>query len=298
MGCNASTTVASTERNRGAPGSAASPAAAQDGASSSSGQPAPTQANVRPNTTAQPAVAQRQTPQPPAQQQAASRVSALQQATVVRSLVSFHRAGDCGVRLAQDGCYIKFQFSALAAGQASIHLVPSGAEEADSSSPEASKQAFEPGQQQTCELFLCKDFKATLEGRIQDNKDKWHAIVELKATEPSGQLAVTAQKTYLKINSSGSSAQVAKQTVRCRKSERNLEALYGVMPNPGTGTSPSGEEIGECVICLSQPKEVAILHCRHVCLCRNCAAITSSTWSFQCPVCRGRVAGMVAAKTD
>lgn len=65
------------------------------------------------------------------------------------------------------------------------------------------------------------------------------------------------------------------------------QALYG-SPKP---VLTDGDE---CVICLTNPKEVVILHCRHVCLCKACATITSSTWSYQCPVCRGRVSAMCA----
>lgn len=64
-------------------------------------------------------------------------------------------------------------------------------------------------------------------------------------------------------------------------------ALFGSL-------KPDSTEGDECVICLSNPKEVVILHCRHVCLCKHCSTITSSTWSYQCPVCRGRVSAMCA----
>eukprot|EP00397_Hematodinium_sp_SG-2012_P056716 GEMP01070256.1.p1 GENE.GEMP01070256.1~~GEMP01070256.1.p1 ORF type:complete len:228 (+),score=11.36 GEMP01070256.1:488-1171(+) len=57
---------------------------------------------------------------------------------------------------------------------------------------------------------------------------------------------------------------------------------------------PDVSDGDECVICLTNPKEVVILHCRHVCLCQACSTITSSTWSYQCPVCRGRVSAMCA----
>merc|ERR1711982_207640 len=68
-----------------------------------------------------------------------------------------------------------------------------------------------------------------------------------------------------------------------------------LIPKLGSSDSLGNAETegGDCVICLPKPREVVILHCRHVCLCKSCAKITSSTWSFQCPVCRGRVSAMV-----
>lgn len=69
------------------------------------------------------------------------------------------------------------------------------------------------------------------------------------------------------------------------------QPLYG---SPKPSATVKNNDGDECVICLSNPKEVVILHCRHVCLCQQCATITSSTWSYQCPVCRGRVSAMCA----
>mmetsp|Transcript_9853 Transcript_9853/g.17912 ORF Transcript_9853/g.17912 Transcript_9853/m.17912 type:complete len:128 (+) Transcript_9853:478-861(+) len=125
-------------------------------------------------------------------------------------------------------------------------------------------------------------------------------MLDLRADD-SDPKAVTAQRSFLKLSADGNGeVQVEKQLVQCGVLVRQLDALYGTMPNPRAGnSSPAAEgeaDGGDCVICLSNPREVAILHCRHVCLCLTCAQITSSTWSFQCPVCRGRVAAMVGLK--
>ncbi|CAJ1452571.1 unnamed protein product [Effrenium voratum] len=135
-------------------------------------------------------------------------------------------------------------------------------------------------------LFLSRDLGGL--ASFQEKEDHHHVMLDLRAN--FGSEAVVAQRSFLHLD--GGEVQVRRQLVEChsgaRTTVRCLEPLYGTLPN---GRQPAVE--GECVICLEKPKEVAILHCRHVCLCFSCAQITSSTWSFQCPVCRGRVAGMV-----
>ncbi|CAD7952892.1 unnamed protein product [Amoebophrya sp. A25] len=87
---------------------------------------------------------------------------------------------------------------------------------------------------------------------------------------------------------------VLKKLVACFGRSYLLQSLFG-----GTVTVPGVEGDGqECVVCLSAPREVVVLHCKHVCLCKSCASVTSSTWSYQCPICRGRVAAFVGAPDD
>ncbi|EDV38877.1 uncharacterized protein Dana_GF25023 [Drosophila ananassae] len=46
-----------------------------------------------------------------------------------------------------------------------------------------------------------------------------------------------------------------------------------------------------CVVCSTNPKEVILLPCGHVCLCEDCA----QKISIACPVCRGNIASKAAA---
>jgi len=161
---------------------------------------------------------------------------------------------------------------------------------------EVSKQTLCGGENQECRLFLSTELETALAGFVASNL-RHHLVVHLQAVSSDPEvLAVTVQRSYLKIvpQATGSVAQIVQQFVQCGTVVRKQEALYGVMPNPRPlEKSPVEVEGGDCVICLTNARDVVILHCRHVCLCRNCATITSSTWSFQCPVCRGRVAAMV-----
>ncbi|KAK6189897.1 hypothetical protein SNE40_001867 [Patella caerulea] len=51
-----------------------------------------------------------------------------------------------------------------------------------------------------------------------------------------------------------------------------------------------GQTENECVICLTNPKEVVILNCGHVALCAQCAEILPNP---TCPVCRGHITRFV-----
>lgn len=49
------------------------------------------------------------------------------------------------------------------------------------------------------------------------------------------------------------------------------------------------EESAECVVCMTDRRNTAVLPCRHVCLCTNCANIVRSQPASKCPICRSQV---------
>mmetsp|Transcript_33007 Transcript_33007/g.60111 ORF Transcript_33007/g.60111 Transcript_33007/m.60111 type:complete len:285 (+) Transcript_33007:156-1010(+) len=283
MGCAASTTAQAPTQ----------PQAGQQASVqivSSSGQ----QPSARP-------VAATQMRTPP--QQNAQRGPNLTNASIIRSLVSLKRE-DCSIERAQEGHFLKLKVSSASGGEVVVFFLAKVAgEDGGKDLPEleanqVSRQTFSRGSSQAFRVFLCKDLSASLEG-FKEDKERYTLVVDLRA-DSSDARAITVERSFLKLNSEGTSAQIVSQMVKCGSAIRTLQALYGTLPNPRLGReNTSGDpESGECVICLSKPREVAILHCRHVCLCRSCATITSSTWSFQCPVCRGRVAAMVGTENS
>jgi hypothetical protein len=52
-------------------------------------------------------------------------------------------------------------------------------------------------------------------------------------------------------------------------------------------------ELGECVVCLENPADTVILWCGHLCLCKTCASVRNSSWSWMCAICRSAVKGTV-----
>lgn len=53
----------------------------------------------------------------------------------------------------------------------------------------------------------------------------------------------------------------------------------------------------DCVICLSAPRDTAVLPCRHMCFCSYCAGIVRLQCD-RCPVCRQKVASLLQFKRE
>ncbi|KAL6581801.1 hypothetical protein OROMI_005815 [Orobanche minor] len=74
-----------------------------------------------------------------------------------------------------------------------------------------------------------------------------------------------------------------------------LRDIYGLgKSGPGLNDSGSGKE---CVICLTEPKDTALLPCRHLCMCSNCAKILRLQ-SNKCPICREIIESLLEIKID
>merc|ERR1712176_196935 len=61
------------------------------------------------------------------------------------------------------------------------------------------------------------------------------------------------------------------------------------------GSNASATEEGgnpDCVICLSEPRDTAVLPCRHMCFCSYCAGIVRLQCD-RCPVCRQKVLSLL-----
>ena len=57
--------------------------------------------------------------------------------------------------------------------------------------------------------------------------------------------------------------------------------LFGVQRQP-----QAEDESSECVVCMTDRKNTAVLPCRHMCLCGACANIVRSQPTSKCPICR------------
>ena len=64
----------------------------------------------------------------------------------------------------------------------------------------------------------------------------------------------------------------------------------GAEPKAGRASdAPAATTSGECVVCLSEPRDTTVFPCRHMCLCNDCAnQLRYSTTATKCPVCRAR----------
>ncbi|XP_030548201.2 probable E3 ubiquitin-protein ligase LUL4 [Rhodamnia argentea] len=73
-----------------------------------------------------------------------------------------------------------------------------------------------------------------------------------------------------------------------------LRELYGL--GSSSAESYNDNDPGkECVICMTEPKDTAILPCRHLCMCNECArALTHQ--SNKCPICRQPIEELIEIK--
>ncbi|CAH1800690.1 unnamed protein product [Owenia fusiformis] len=57
------------------------------------------------------------------------------------------------------------------------------------------------------------------------------------------------------------------------------------------GNEAGDGNVQECVICLTNPREVIVLNCGHICLCADCAGVLPSP--RKCPICRADIARII-----
>ncbi|KAJ7972408.1 RING finger protein [Quillaja saponaria] len=76
---------------------------------------------------------------------------------------------------------------------------------------------------------------------------------------------------------------VVKQILWVNNMRYELQDIYGI--GNSVEADVDGNDAGkECVICLSEPRDTAVLPCRHVCMCSGCAKVLRFQTN-RCPIC-------------
>lgn len=117
-------------------------------------------------------------------------------------------------------------------------------------------------------VLLCKDRK-TYPLIIDIVRETQHP-----ATDSLSQIS---QSTLIALQKEGEGykARVVYQKYNTGKDSFYVEEVFGL----------TGEE-NECVVCMSDRKDTAVLPCRHICLCTKCAHTMRSQKQPKCPICR------------
>eukprot|EP00747_Dinoflagellata_sp_TGD_P167994 gnl/TRDRNA2_/TRDRNA2_193434_c0_seq1.p1 gnl/TRDRNA2_/TRDRNA2_193434_c0~~gnl/TRDRNA2_/TRDRNA2_193434_c0_seq1.p1 ORF type:complete len:425 (+),score=82.24 gnl/TRDRNA2_/TRDRNA2_193434_c0_seq1:85-1359(+) len=78
-----------------------------------------------------------------------------------------------------------------------------------------------------------------------------------------------------------------------------LHEVFGVWSKLASLEAEAAGEGGssECVICLCEPRDTAVLPCRHMCFCSYCAGIVRLQCD-KCPVCRQKVQSLLQFRLD
>ncbi|KAH7573712.1 hypothetical protein JRO89_XS03G0196600 [Xanthoceras sorbifolium] len=87
---------------------------------------------------------------------------------------------------------------------------------------------------------------------------------------------------------------VIKQILWVEGVRYELREIYGI-GSSGTEGFDDSEPGKECVICMTEPKDTAVLPCRHMCMCSECAKALRLQ-SNKCPICRQPIQELIEIK--
>lgn len=160
--------------------------------------------------------------------------------------------------------------------------------------PKGLNQKFDQAEHKEEGLAVSKYSNGDLQYK-PSNADKYPIIIMLQATDACESAAspaltefpdaaaVQCQLTYCDIvrHADGTlGVKVLKQKIHAQGQAFEMQAIYGI---ERAGTSDD-----TCVVCLTNPKDMTVLPCRHMCLCRDCAE-QLRTQTNKCPICRAPV---------
>ncbi len=116
------------------------------------------------------------------------------------------------------------------------------------------------------------------------NPDEYSQIWSSYSQDPDYHASPPTSKS-LHFSVSASLDLRLKKTIFCTNGVVHVpKSIYGMEQ------TDSGEDGGDCVICLCEPKSVAIKPCMHFCICEDCAKTLSRTQGG-CPICRTNILG-------
>ena len=135
----------------------------------------------------------------------------------------------------------------------------------------------EAGQDQFCECRAPDLSAVPLPDLTFTGREVFPLVVVIK---PTG--FEQAQVTYVKFQPDGDRLKAVPIRQRVVNAGRSMETMemYGLRQEES--------EEAECIICLSEPKDTAILPCHHLCVCHGCAQLLLKHGSPECPICRQR----------
>ncbi|KAK2646910.1 hypothetical protein Ddye_022105 [Dipteronia dyeriana] len=89
---------------------------------------------------------------------------------------------------------------------------------------------------------------------------------------------------------------VIKQILWVEGVRYELREIFGIASSAAEGFDDS-DPGKECVICMTEPKDTAVLPCRHMCMCSECAKALRLQ-SNKCPICRQPIQELIEIKLN
>lgn len=127
--------------------------------------------------------------------------------------------------------------------------------------------------------------------------------VNEQPNQPSPATSSHAQITLavLEKNDEGNfQVRVVKQILWIEGVRYELREIYGISNGISNAEDTAFEDTDpgkECVICMTEPKDTAVLPCRHMCMCSECAK-ELRLQSNKCPICRQPIHQLIEIKVD
>uniref|UniRef100_A0A2P2J815 RING-type E3 ubiquitin transferase n=1 Tax=Rhizophora mucronata TaxID=61149 RepID=A0A2P2J815_RHIMU len=111
----------------------------------------------------------------------------------------------------------------------------------------------------------------------------------------SGHMQIT-QAVLEKKDGDPFSVRVIRQILWIGGVRYELREIYGIGSSAADGFSDN-DPGKECVICMTEPKDTAVLPCRHMCMCSECAKALRLQ-SNKCPICRQPIEELIEIKVN
>ncbi|XP_075487800.1 putative E3 ubiquitin-protein ligase LUL4 [Primulina tabacum] len=120
-----------------------------------------------------------------------------------------------------------------------------------------------------------------------------HSNLELISASRHAQIS---QAVLEKKNDGNFQVKVMKQILWIDGVRYELREIFGI--SNSVGTTINDMDLGkECVICMTEVKNTAVLPCRHLCMCSECAK-ELRLQSDKCPICRQPIEELLEIKVD
>lgn len=124
-------------------------------------------------------------------------------------------------------------------------------------------------------------------------------FAEVTSSSQAAETSERAQITHAVIerqNDGSFNVKVIKQIVSIDGEEYEVRELYGIGSSSAEGFNDD-DPGKECVICMTEPKNTAVMPCRHLCMCSDCAK-ELRLQTKKCPICREEISELIEIKIN
>lgn len=117
-----------------------------------------------------------------------------------------------------------------------------------------------------------------------------------KSSSEASQRAQITQAVIERKSDGSLEVKVIKQIVLVDGVRYEVRELYGIGSSSTQGFNDD-DPGKECVICMTEPKDTAVMPCRHLCMCSDCAK-ELRLQSNKCPICRQPITELIEIKIN